>query len=63
MWKVHFAMAYDSLDHNFLWLSMQRREFLAGWIKWIKRYVTIHAFSILVNGRSEGGWINIHKGP
>ena len=58
MQKVDFAKAYDSLDWKFLWASMKRRGFPGEWIKWVRRCVTTHTFSILVNERSEGGQIN-----
>ena len=32
------------------------------WIKWVRRCVTTHAFSILMNGSPEGGWINPQRG-
>ena len=62
MWKVDFAKAYDSLDWNSLWLSMNRRGFPEEWIKWVRSCVTTHAFSILVNGHPKVGWIHPQRG-
>ena len=62
MWKVDFAKAYVSLDWNLLWSSMKKRGFLVEWIKWVRRCITTHAFSILVNERLEGGWIYPQRG-
>ena len=35
VWKVDFAKAYDSLEWDFLWLSMRCRGFPVKWITWV----------------------------
>ena len=55
IWKVVFAKVYDSLDWAFLWSSMRRRGFSLEWITWVRRCITSHSFSIIVNRRAGGG--------
>ena len=62
MWKVDFAKAFDSVEWKYLWASMKCRHFPSEWIQWVKQCVTSHSFSILVNGRPEGGWIQPQRG-
>ena len=59
MWKVDFAKAFDSFYWDFLWLSMRRRGFLVEWITWVSRFIASHSFLGLMNGCSEGGWIQL----
>ena len=35
--------------------SMKRRGFPKEWIRWVRRCITIHVFSVLVNGHLYGG--------
>ena len=60
IWKVDFVEALDSLDWEFLWASVKRRSFPKAWITWVRRCITTHAFSILVNGHPEkrGGGVD-----
>ena len=62
MWKVDFAKAYDSLDWRYLWVVLRKRGFPEEWIRWIKRCVTSHSFSVLLNGRPTGEWIRPQRG-
>ena len=62
MWKVDFTKAYDSLDWNFLWSSFQKRGFPKVWVSRVKRCITSHPFSVLMNGHSEGRWIQLQRG-
>ena len=55
MWKVDFPKAYDSFDWQFLWNVLQRGGFPEEWIKWMKLCITTASFSVLVNGRPQGG--------
>ena len=62
MWKVDFAKAYDSIDWRFLWNVLRRRGFPETWVGWVKQCVTTSTFSVLVNGRPQGGWIHPQRG-
>ena len=62
MWKVDFAKAYDSIDWHFLWNVLRRRGFPETWVRWVKQCVTTSTFSVLVNGRPQGGWIHPQRG-
>ena len=62
MWKVDFAKAYDSIDWRFLWNVLRRCGFLAKWVRWVKLYVTTTSFSVLINGRPQGGWFQPQRG-
>ena len=62
MWKVDLAKAYDSIDWRFLWNVLRRRGFPAEWVRWVKLCVTTTSFSVLVNGRPQGGWFQPQRG-
>ena len=62
MWKEDFAKAYDSLDWRYLWVVLRKRGFPEEWIRWMKRCVTSHSFSVLLNGRPTGEWIRPQRG-
>ena len=62
MWKVDFAKAYDSLDWQFLWNVLRRRGFPEEWIRWMKLCITTISFSVLVNGRPQGGRVQPQRG-
>ena len=62
LWKVDFAKAYDSIDWRYLWNVLRRREFLEIWVRWMKFCVTTSSYSVLVNGRPQGGWFQPQRG-
>ena len=61
MRKVNFAKAYDSLDWEFLWASMKNRGSLEEWMTWVRRCMTTHASSILVNGAPPGAGAGVRE--
>ena len=57
VWKVDFVKAYDSLDWNFQWSSLQKRGYPAVWVSWVKKCITSYLFSVLVYRRPKQGCI------
>ena len=57
-WKVDFAKAYDSTDWRFLSNVLRHWGFPETWVRWVKQCVTTSTFTVLVNGRPQGGWIH-----
>ena len=41
---------------------LRRRGFPAEWVRWVILCVTTNSFSVLVNGRPQGGWFQLQKG-
>ena len=62
MWKVDFVKAYESIDWCFLWNVLWRRGFSEMWVRWVKQCVMTSTFTVLVNGRPQGGWIHPQQG-
>ena len=43
-------------------LISSHTRFPSVWIKWMKQYVCTTTFTVLVNGRPQGGWIHPQRG-
>ncbi|GAA0170746.1 hypothetical protein LIER_41014 [Lithospermum erythrorhizon] len=52
--KVDIMKAYDSVDWFFLWLMLEKLNFPAIFISWIRKCVSIVWFSINLNGSLNG---------
>ena len=52
MCKLDIEKTYDHMDWSFLFTVMQKMGFGEKWVRWIKWYIFIASFSMLVNGLS-----------
>ena len=62
LWKVDFVKAYDSIYLRYLWNVLRQCGFSEEWVRWMKLCVTTSSCSVLINGRTQGGWFQQQRG-
>ncbi|XP_048490082.1 secreted RxLR effector protein 78-like [Beta vulgaris subsp. vulgaris] len=48
--KLDMKKAYDRLEWNFIFITLEKLGFCSRWIEWLKQCITTVSFSVLVNG-------------
>ena len=48
--KLDMEKAYDRLEWNYIFTTLEKLGFAPTWIEWVKACVTTSSFSVLVNG-------------
>ncbi|XP_010676027.1 uncharacterized protein LOC104891937 [Beta vulgaris subsp. vulgaris] len=48
--KLDMEKAYDRLEWNYIFTTLEKLGFAAQWVNWVKACITSTSFSVLVNG-------------